>query len=152
MTRFGEILPIRQNLDGLFSIWQTFVPTLAFFATGQIFIVVNGQRLNSNLAIWSHWSHSILQMLPLWQILVSSVCLPFAIGVTLIPESPKFLIERNRTSDAVNAFRFFDLSDVETIKTEKAATRFTEALRSSENLKPLLTGFVMMAFFQVNPF
>ena len=70
----------------------------------------------------------------------------------MIPESPKFLIERNRTSDAVNAFRFFDLSDVETIKTEKAATRFTEALRSSENLKPLLTGFVMMAFFQVNPF
>ena len=41
-------------MDGLFSIWQTFVPTLAFFATGQIFIIVNSQRLNSNIAIWSH--------------------------------------------------------------------------------------------------
>ena len=26
-----------------------------FFATAQIFIVVNGQRLNKNIAIWSHW-------------------------------------------------------------------------------------------------
>ena len=27
-----------------------------FYATGQILTIVNGQRLNSNIAIWSHWS------------------------------------------------------------------------------------------------
>ena len=41
-------------LDGLFCIWQTFVPTLTFFATGQNFIGVNGQRLNSNIAVCSN--------------------------------------------------------------------------------------------------
>ena len=41
-------------LDGLFNIWQTIVPTFAFYAIGQIVIVVNGQRLNNNKAIWSH--------------------------------------------------------------------------------------------------
>ena len=29
VTRFGEILPLWQNWDGLFSIWQNFEPTLA---------------------------------------------------------------------------------------------------------------------------
>ena len=62
VTRFGEISPLWQNfkslgnfLNGLFSIWQTFVPTLAFYATGQIVLVVNGQRFknNKNSAIWS---------------------------------------------------------------------------------------------------
>ena len=43
-------------LDVLFSIWQTFVPTLAFYATEQNDIVVNCQRLNGNIAIWSHCS------------------------------------------------------------------------------------------------
>ena len=42
---------------GSIRIWQTFAPTFAiFYATGQIFIVINGQRLKTNLAIWSHWS------------------------------------------------------------------------------------------------
>ena len=40
---------------GLFRLWQTFVPALEnLYATGQMFIVVNGQRLKNNLAIWSH--------------------------------------------------------------------------------------------------
>ena len=30
-----------------------------FYATGQFFIVVIGQRLKNNLAIWSHWVASI---------------------------------------------------------------------------------------------
>ena len=62
VTRFGEISPLCQTfkslwvifLDVLFSIWQTFVPTLAFYAIGQIVIAVNGQRLNNSIAIWSH--------------------------------------------------------------------------------------------------
>ena len=45
-------------LDSLFSIWQTFVPTLAFLCYGQIVIVVNGQRLNNKIAIRSHCSPS----------------------------------------------------------------------------------------------
>ena len=66
MTIFGEILPLWQQhcksiwpcfVMVLISIWQTFVPTSAiYYATGQIFIVVNGQRLKNNLAIWSHWT------------------------------------------------------------------------------------------------
>ena len=63
MTRFGEILPIWQNYKSLWTIfWMVYLvigkhlyQTLAFYATGRIFIVVNGQRLNSNKAIWSHW-------------------------------------------------------------------------------------------------
>ena len=40
----------------LFGIWQTFKPTLVtFYAIGQIFIVVNGQKRKHNLAIWSPW-------------------------------------------------------------------------------------------------
>ena len=41
-------------LDGLFSICQTFVPNLAFYAAGQIRIVVNGQRLKSR-----YYSHLV---------------------------------------------------------------------------------------------
>ena len=61
VTRFFKISQIRHKkslgnfLDGLFSIWQTFVPTLAFYSAGQIRIAVNGQRLKSIIAIWSHW-------------------------------------------------------------------------------------------------
>ena len=62
VTRFGEISPLWQTFlslwlfsDGLFSIWQTFKPTLAMWcAFGQFFIVVNGQKMKHNLAIWSH--------------------------------------------------------------------------------------------------
>ena len=40
---------------GLFCILQNCLHTLAiFYATGLIFIAVNGQRLKNNLAIWSH--------------------------------------------------------------------------------------------------
>ena len=45
---FGKVLKVfGQFLDGLFSIWINFVPTLACYATGQIVIVVNGQRSNN---------------------------------------------------------------------------------------------------------
>ena len=36
--------------------WQTFNPTLAiFYAIGQNFIIINVQKMQHNLAIWSHW-------------------------------------------------------------------------------------------------
>ena len=61
-TRFGEILPLWEKnkspwqlLDGLFCPLQNFKATLANFCDlGQIFIVVKGQTLKNNLAIWSH--------------------------------------------------------------------------------------------------
>ena len=60
VTRFGKISPLWQNfkslgnfLNVLFSIWHTF---WHFYATGQIFVVVNDQILNSYKAIWSHWA------------------------------------------------------------------------------------------------
>ena len=34
---------------------QLYLLYVTFYATKQIFIVVNGQRLKNNLAIWSHW-------------------------------------------------------------------------------------------------
>ena len=50
----ANILRLWQHFDGSFSIWQKFVLILAkFYAIGQIFIIVNGQIINSNLAIWS---------------------------------------------------------------------------------------------------
>ena len=57
VTRFGKILKVfGQFWYGLFCIWQAIIHTATiFYATGQIFIVINGQRLKNNLAIWSHW-------------------------------------------------------------------------------------------------
>ena len=57
VTRFGEIsaylqniLRLWQHLDGYFSIWQNFEPTLGKDnALGQIFIYVNGQMIKSYL-------------------------------------------------------------------------------------------------------
>ena len=48
---FGEFFWIAYLVFGklLYQLWN-------FYATGQIFIVVNGQILNKNMAIWSHWS------------------------------------------------------------------------------------------------
>ena len=54
-------------MGNLFSVWHTFVPTLAYFCTNfghfyvtqQIIIVVNGQILNCNIVIWSHWASSL---------------------------------------------------------------------------------------------
>ena len=41
----------------LLSIWQSIEPTLdIFYAIGQIFIVVNCQKMKQNLPIWSHCS------------------------------------------------------------------------------------------------
>ena len=75
VARFGEILPLWQNFKSLWaifvmvSIWQTFVPALGnIYATGQIFIVVNGQRLKNNLAIWSHWTYTTLNAIFVWPI------------------------------------------------------------------------------------
>ena len=63
VTRLSEILALRQNhqslgqfVEGLFTISQNFKPTRAkFFAIGQDIVDENGQMLNNNLAIWSHW-------------------------------------------------------------------------------------------------
>jgi len=62
VTRFGEISPLCQNFKSLWAIfWMSYLVfgkllsrLWHFYATGQIFIVVNGQRLHSNKAIWSH--------------------------------------------------------------------------------------------------
>ena len=45
--------PFGQFFDGLFS--KLLFQLWDFYATGQIFFVVNGQRSNSNIAIWSHF-------------------------------------------------------------------------------------------------
>ena len=59
VTRFGEILPLWQNLKSFWAIfWMAYLvfgkrlyQLRHFYATGQVVIVVNGQRLNSNIAI-----------------------------------------------------------------------------------------------------
>ena len=63
VTRFGEILQLWQNCKSVWAIfgmaYLVFGKLLHqlwhFYAKLQIFIVVNGQRLNSNIAICSHW-------------------------------------------------------------------------------------------------
>ena len=62
VTRFGGILTLREKFQKtmtifariclciLYQLWQK------YYAIGQIIIVINGQKLNSTLAIWSHWS------------------------------------------------------------------------------------------------
>ena len=65
VTRFGENSPLWQKnqtylgkfLDGLFYIWKTFLPTLAFLCLVAIVIVVYGHKLNNNIVVWSHWSN-----------------------------------------------------------------------------------------------
>ena len=50
VTRFAEISPLwQQKLKSLGNFWIA-----NSYATGQIIVVVNGQRLNSIIAIWSH--------------------------------------------------------------------------------------------------
>ena len=59
---FVKISPLCQNFQSLWAIfWMSYLVfgkllsrLWHFYATGQIFIVVNGQRLHSNKAIWSH--------------------------------------------------------------------------------------------------
>ena len=83
VTRFGEISPLWQkfktfwlSLEGLFSIWQNFKPTLANISSKwQAFIVVNHQKLKNNLSIWSPWFRSDLYSMssnesPTWRNLV----------------------------------------------------------------------------------
>ena len=62
VTRFGDIWPFGKflyffaNLNSIFYIWPNFEHTLGnlLWYTELIFIVVTGQRLKNNLAIWSH--------------------------------------------------------------------------------------------------
>ena len=61
---FSTLAKFKKSLGnfccGLISIWQASVPTLAIcYATGQILIVVNGKRLQNNLAVWSHCQQAI---------------------------------------------------------------------------------------------
>ena len=59
VTRFGEISPLCQNFESLWAIFGmshlVFGKLLSrlwhFYATGQLVILVNGYRLNSNKAI-----------------------------------------------------------------------------------------------------
>ena len=62
---FGKKLEVYGNI---FKVNFIFVQVLNpfwnnFYALGQVFIVVNGQILKNNLAIWSHWSSLKLSML-----------------------------------------------------------------------------------------
>ena len=62
VTRFGEISPLRQNKKSIcanswigYLVFSKLLYQLwSFHAIEQIVIVVNGQRLNSIIAIWSH--------------------------------------------------------------------------------------------------
>ena len=71
MTRFGEISPLWQNFKSLWAIvwvaYFVFVKLLyqlwRFYANGQIVTAVNGQRLNSKIAIWSHWTELIKDLI-----------------------------------------------------------------------------------------
>ena len=64
VTRFGETLHPLQNSISLWAIFSSIHKLFGkllcllgnFYATGEIFIVVNGQRLKNNLVIWSHCS------------------------------------------------------------------------------------------------
>ena len=67
VTRCGKISPFWQKFpslwqmfQGLFLVWQNAEPTLANFGTllGKFFIVANGQILEINITIWSHWQAS----------------------------------------------------------------------------------------------
>ena len=62
VTRFGKISPLCQNFKSLWAIFWMFYLVFGkllsqlwhFYATVQIAIVVNGNLLNHNIAIWSH--------------------------------------------------------------------------------------------------
>ena len=68
VTIFGEILPLWQKiwdfLGNFLMVYVAFGQLLYllwhFYATGQIVIVVNGQRMNNKIAIWSHCSEATI--------------------------------------------------------------------------------------------
>ena len=72
LTTFLSLLGIRQNSE----------PTLAnVYAIGQIFIAVNGQISNNNLASWPHWLASSIDLstrtrFPIFRFQASSRCSP----------------------------------------------------------------------------
>ena len=76
MTRFGEILPFWQNIQSLgpfLRAYFLFVKILdrlwqILHAIGQVFIEVNGQMLENNLAISSHWSGVTTNSLKLYEL------------------------------------------------------------------------------------
>jgi len=84
----------------------------------------------------------------------SVVCVPFAFGVWIIPESPLFLLERNKIKEAENSLRFLcrkicdeDLTTVKNKNEEKK--RLKDVLCNRANLKPFFCGITLMGFFQV---
>ncbi len=86
---------------------------------------------------------------------VSGICLPFAIGIWWIPESPVYLLQKNKIVESEAALRFFDreITDLpDAIRPEnrvKHRTNFFSAIRNRDNFKPFLCGFILMGFFQV---
>ena len=63
MTIFARIC-----LCILYQLWQK------YYAIGQIFIVINGQKLNSTLVIWSHWSQPTCHFIaPIWTCFTASL-------------------------------------------------------------------------------
>ena len=63
MTIFARIC-----LCILYQLWQK------YYAIGQIIIVINGQKLNSTLAIWSHWSQPTCYFIaPIWTCFTASL-------------------------------------------------------------------------------
>ena len=94
---------------------------------------------------------------------VASICIPFALGVWWIPESPTYLLNRNRISEAIATLRILDrepiLEDFFTF--EKAEEGESEdedigtvastwtMIKNPANFKPFLSGVALLGFFQV---
>jgi hypothetical protein len=91
---------------------------------------------------------------------VASICIPFAIGVWWIPESPTYLLNRNRISEALDALRILDRepiledyfslekSEGESVDSQSRKS-FVSEMKNPANYKPFLCGITLMGFFQV---
>ncbi len=94
---------------------------------------------------------------------VASICIPFALGVWWIPESPTFLLNRHRISEAISTLRildrepiledFFSYEKVEDGESEDgdigAVVSTWTMIKNPANFKPFLSGVALLGFFQV---
>jgi hypothetical protein len=89
---------------------------------------------------------------------VSGLCVPFALGVWWIPESPVYLLLKDKIRETEIALRFFDreMADLPSVvRPENRLERrpkFFSAIRNPENFKPFFCGIILMGFFQVSSF
>lgn len=96
----------------------------------------------------------------------SFMCAPFVVAVWLIPESPAFLINNGKEDQADDIMDKLGFDDhlryqLHTKFNKKYQPppvegtwmkRLRNTLTKSENMKPFLSGLVMMLFFQVSSF